>query len=125
LIFGHTFETNEGLIGALSEEKDGQRDIAIYIGDPHVLLSMAPQELFLDPSHTYRIYLEQYRPPAARTVPYMVRRLQSLADAEGMNRIYARRQMVATDPHFVWSHRKSRELTFLVAEDLSSGEIIG
>ncbi len=125
LLFGHTFESNEQIAHELCEERRGTRDIAFYLGDPHVVLSIAPQDLFLDPSHTYRLYLEQYRPPPAPVTGYTVRRLQKRSDAVGANRIYKHRHMVEADPEFVWEHRKSRLLTYLVAEDASTGEIIG
>ncbi len=125
LIFGHTFDSNQVLARTLREEDEGKRDIAIYLGDPHVVLSLAPQDLFLDPSHTYRIHLAQYRAPAPRAVGFSVRRLTSRADAEAVNRIYARRHMVGVEPSFIWSKRKSRVLSYLVAEDAVSHEVIG
>ena len=77
LIFGHTFRDNAELAGALRGEGKNRRDIAMYIGDPHVVLSLAPHDLFLDPSHTYRLYLEQYRPVTAGAAGYQVRKLQT------------------------------------------------
>lgn len=50
LIFAHTFADSQELVDVLQAERPGSRDIAIYIRDPHVVLSLAPQELFLDPS---------------------------------------------------------------------------
>ncbi len=125
LIFGHTFESNEQIAHALIEERPGRRDIAFYLGDPHVVLSIAPQDLFLDPSHTYRLYLEQYRTPPAPATGYTVRRLQKRSDTLGTNRIYKHRHMVEADPEFMWAQRKSRVLTYLVAEDSNTGDIIG
>lgn len=125
LLFGHTFTSNEQIAHALCEEREGRRDIAFYLGDPHVVLSIAPQDLFLDPSHTYRLYLEQYRPPPAPGAGYTVRRLQTTADAAGTDRIYSRRHMVAVSPDFIWSKRKSRVLTYLIAEDATTGDVIG
>src|SRR3712207_7009531 len=37
-------------------------DICIYARDPHVLVGLAPDELFIDPSYTYRLDLYRYRP---------------------------------------------------------------
>ncbi len=125
LIFGHTFESNEVLAETLREERSGRRDIALYLADPHVVLSIAPLELFLDPSHTFRMYLEQFRPQPTQPQGFVVRRLQDLSDAEATSRIYSRRHMVPVDPDFIWSRRLARELTYLVAEDSSTGEIIG
>jgi len=55
LIFGQTFADLKDLANSLREETEGQRDVAFYVRDPHVVLSSAPQELFLDPSHTSRL----------------------------------------------------------------------
>ena len=52
LLFAHTFPDLPELAKALREETQGRRDIALYLRDPHVALSLAPQELFLDPAHT-------------------------------------------------------------------------
>lgn len=125
LIFGHTFDSNAGLVETLRAERDSRRDIAMYIGEPHIVLSLAPQELFLDPSHTYRLYLDQYRSVNAGSPAFVVRKLHSLKDAEGVNNIYARRHMVTVDPAFMWGERASRRLVYLVAEDEASGQIIG
>ncbi|MBX3582782.1 MAG: N-acetylglutaminylglutamine synthetase [Rhizobiaceae bacterium] len=125
LLFAQTFEGNAQLIEALRQEEEDQRDIAFYVTDPHVLLSMAPQETFLDPSHTYRLELSTYR--ASRRAPkgFFVRRLSSESDAKAVNDIYVSRGMVPVAPEFFWSKRDSRSLTYFVAEDESSGEIIG
>jgi GNAT-family acetyltransferase (TIGR03103 family) len=123
LIFGHTFQSNELIARTLLEEQPGRRDIAFYLSDPHVILSYAPQDLFLDPSHSYRLYLEQYRQLPTR-LPFAIRKLQSRADAVAINEIYQRRNMVGARPEFMWSQRKSRLLTYLVAEDLNSAQII-
>jgi GNAT-family acetyltransferase (TIGR03103 family) len=126
LMFAHTFQDNAKLVDRLRNEEPGKRDIAFYVRDPHVLLSLAPQELFLDPSHTYRLWLSDYRPSPVRPRGFAVRRLQTEADAEAINRIYASRNMVTVDPPaFVWEHRASRVLTHYVAEDVNSGGLIG
>jgi GNAT-family acetyltransferase (TIGR03103 family) len=126
LIFAHTFEDNRELAELLKSERAGTRDIAIYIRDPHVVLGVAPQELFLDPSHTYRLWLSDYRPPAERPRGFQIRRLKTKADAEAMNRIYATRGMVRTkNEHFAYEHRSSQVLTYFLAQDSKTEEIIG
>src|SRR5690606_16246924 len=96
-----------------------------YIRDPHVLLSLAPQEVFLDPSHTYRLDLATYRPGRRKPRGYFIRRLSSEIDAEAVNIIYAARNMVRVRPDFFWSRRDSRAITNCVAEYEATGEIIG
>ncbi|WP_374729231.1 N-acetylglutaminylglutamine synthetase [Roseitalea porphyridii] len=125
LVFAQTFEAAQPLIAALRGEQPDQRDIAIYVRNPHVLLANAPQELFLDPSHTYRLDLSRYRPSRRGPTGYFIRRLTSQADAEAINRIYAARSMVPVPPEFFWSQRDARAITYFVAEDNETGEVIG
>lgn len=125
LIFGQTFTDPTALIDCLREEQTRKRDIAFYIRDPHVVLSVAPQEVFLDPSHTFRLDLATYRPASRRPEGFFIRRLASEADAIAVNRIYETQHMVPVDPDFFWRQRDSRRLNYLVAEDNESGEIVG
>ncbi|MGE0845533.1 MAG: N-acetylglutaminylglutamine synthetase [Flavobacteriaceae bacterium] len=125
LVFGQTFADPQTLVSTLREEKPDRRDIAVYVGDPHVLLAQAPQELFLDPSHTFRLDLSTYRPSRRAPSGFFVRRLTSQADADQVNRIYAARGMVPVPPEFFWSTRNARAITYFVAEDERSGDILG
>ncbi|CAD7041836.1 N-acetylglutaminylglutamine synthetase [Pseudorhizobium halotolerans] len=125
LLFAQTFQDPAQLVAALREEAPERRDIAVYVSDPHVVLAAAPQELFLDPSHTYRLDLATYRNSRKQPRGFFVRRLSSEADADAVNRIYASRGMVPVRPDFFWSNRDNRSITYLVAEDEVSGEIIG
>jgi GNAT-family acetyltransferase (TIGR03103 family) len=125
LIFAHTFSDNLKLAHTLCGEKPGQRDIAMYLGDPHVVISIAPQELFLDPSHTFRLWLDRYQPSASSANGFITRKLLSLDDAKLMNDIYSKRHMVTLNPTFAWAQRNSRVLTYAVAEDCVTGRIIG
>ncbi|WP_319410452.1 N-acetylglutaminylglutamine synthetase [uncultured Cohaesibacter sp.] len=125
LIFGNTFEKPEDLIAVMRDERPDQRDIAFYVRDPHVVLAHAPQEYFLDPSHTYRLDLPVYRPARQRKTTYHIRRLSTQADADAINVILAERGMVTVPPEFFWRHRDAGTVTMLVAEDASSGDILG
>ena len=125
LLFAQTFDSNASIIEALREEGDEQRDIAFYVSDPHILLSLAPQETFLDPSHSYRLELTTYRASKRKPRGFFVRRLATEDDALAVNRIYAARGMVPVAPEFFWSRRDSRALTYFVAEEESTGEIVG
>lgn len=125
LIFGQTFDNAADLAEALRAESPEQRDIAFYVRDPHVLLANAPQELFLDPSHTFRLDLATYRVAARRRKGFHIRRLTTPADVEALNAIYAQRKMVPVAPGFFWSLRDARTLTVLVAEDSETGAVLG
>ncbi|MCI4661514.1 MAG: N-acetylglutaminylglutamine synthetase [Neomegalonema sp.] len=125
LIFGNTFEDPADLVETLRAERADRRDIALYVNDPQVVLAGAPQELFLDPSLTYRLDLSTYRPAAQARRGFFIRRLSTRADAEAVNVIYGARGMVPVPPEFFWSHRDARALTVLVAEDADTGEVLG
>lgn len=125
LIFAHTFADPERLADSLREEQSGRRDIALYVRNPHVVLSIAPQVLFLDPSDTYRLWMSDYKPPGKQGKGFVIRRLRTRADAKAINRIYATRHMVKAPDEFIWKNRSRRALTYLVAEDKKTGEIIG
>lgn len=126
LLFSHTFQTPKDLAAALREEKPDQRDIALYIRDPHVAIAAAPQELFLDPSHTYRLDLATYRPEHQHGRGFTIRRLSSPKEADAVNDIYLRRKMVPVRPDFFLSKaRNTRALVHLVAVDQDTKRILG
>jgi len=125
LVFAQTFDNTEAMISALSAEQPDRRDIAVYVRDPHVLLANAPQELFLDPSHTYRLDLSRYRASPKSPKGFFIRRLTSQSDADAINRIYAGRSMIPVPPEFFWSKRDARTIIYFVAEDEQTGELLG
>jgi GNAT-family acetyltransferase (TIGR03103 family) len=125
LLFAQTFEDLKQLAGCLLEERTGKRDIAIYLGDPHVVLSFAPQDLFLDPSHTFRLWLERYQESPLRPRGFQVRMLNARNDADAAHRLYAARKMVPPNPEFIWEKRASKVLQYWVAEDEQDGAILG
>ena len=124
LIFAHTFHDPEKLASAIAGEDENKRDVGLYIKDPHVMLSISPHQLFLDPSHTYRLNLDGTMESPA-TSGYVIRDVADTGDAEAMNRIYAMRQMMPIDVRFVLDNRANPALIHLVAEDRATGEIIG
>ena len=93
LLFGQTFADAEKLAEVLRGETHGRRDICIYASEPHVLVAKAPAELFIDPSHTYRLRFsdDDQAPPSTG---FTVRALRDEADADAMNRVYVRCGMV-------------------------------
>ncbi|WP_207485939.1 N-acetylglutaminylglutamine synthetase [Arenibaculum pallidiluteum] len=125
LIFAHTFAETQDLIRTMREERSGQRDIAIYLNDPHVVLSQAHTELFLDPSHTYRLHLSRYRAGRRRALGIEIMRMRRREDVDEVNRVLAARGMVQVDKEFYWSSRDSRVLTPLVAIDKGTGAVVG
>lgn len=125
LLFAQTFESNEAIIEALRAEAPASRDILFYVSDPHVLLSQAPQEIFLDPSHTFRLELSNYRAGGRRTRGISIRRAVSEIDADGINAVYAACGMVQLRADFFSCERDNRAVTYFVAQDDATGEIVG
>ncbi|MGY1595004.1 N-acetylglutaminylglutamine synthetase [Geodermatophilus sp. SYSU D00708] len=125
LVFGQTFADLRGIVDALRAEESGRRDICIYARDPHVLVGLAPDELFVDPSYTYRLDLHRYRPRSELIRGVFVRTVTALAEMEAINGIYARNGMVTGDAETMWANHRTRTFTYLVAEDRRTGAIVG
>jgi GNAT-family acetyltransferase (TIGR03103 family) len=125
LVFGHTFGDLRRIIDALRAEESGRRDICIYPRDPHVLVGLAPDELFIDPSYTYRLDLHRYRPRAELIRGVFVRTVTSEGEMAAINELYARNGMVVGDAATMWRNHRTRAFTYLVAEDRRTGRIVG
>src|SRR5690349_16902570 len=125
LVFGQTFGDLRGIVDALRAEEAGERDICIYPRDPHVLVGLAPDELFIDPSYTYRLDLHRYRPRADLIRGVFVRTVTSRAEMDRINEIYARNGMVVGEADVMWRNHRTRAFTYLVAEDRRTGEVVG
>lgn len=125
LLFAQTFADPKVLAEALREEGPDQRDIACYVNDPHVLIAQAPLELFLDPSHMFRLDLGAYEPSDRDNRAVHVRRLSDAQDIEAISRIYSARHMVSARPDFYERHRDDDTLVHLVAQDVRTHEIVG
>jgi GNAT-family acetyltransferase (TIGR03103 family) len=125
LIYGQTFATHDDLVAEVSREEPGRRDICVYVREPHVLVSRAPQELFIDPSHTYRKWLHQHLPTTDPMRGVVVRDLRGVADADAVNRIYTAAGMVTAPTEVLWSNQRTPTFTYLVAEDIETGTVVG
>ncbi len=125
LIFGQTFDDHDALVNQLIDERKSGRDIAIYIRDHHVLISKAPELLFVDPSDTYRFWLHLYRPPKRRSRAFTVRLLQDRRDAEAINRIYRKCGMFEAPEDTILENQRTRIFCYYLAERVSDGEVIG
>ena len=98
ILFAQTFEDVDHLVSEIRAEGPEQRDIAMYVTDPHVLIASAPAELFLDPSHTYRLNLATYRGWNRKPAGFFLRRMVADTDADAVNRLYALHRMVPVRP---------------------------
>lgn len=125
LVMGQTFTDLGGIVDALRAEETGERDICIYPRDPHVLVGLAPDELFIDPSYTFRLDLHRYRARPELIRDVFVRTATSRADMEEINEIYALNGMVVGDADVMWDNHRTRCFTYLVAEDRRTGRIVG
>jgi GNAT-family acetyltransferase (TIGR03103 family) len=125
LVFGHTFDSNKNIVEAMCTQGYDSRDIAIYVIDPHVIVSMAPDKLFIDPSHTFRLWSYDYRCDNYTTQPFVIQRLSAKYEAESVNRIYAACHMKGADPNFMIDKRASKLRTYLIARDVNNNNIVG
>ncbi|MEE4379175.1 MAG: GNAT family N-acetyltransferase, partial [Candidatus Competibacteraceae bacterium] len=125
IIMGHTFADPAALATELCHERRGNRDIAIYVNQPHVVLSYAPQQLFLDPSDTLRLNMQHFEDTEDESSEITVRPISSENDAYAINELYLKRNMMPTDPNYVWQMRDATTIVFLVAEDPVTQRIVG
>jgi len=129
LIFGHTFADSQQLVEALRREGPGRRDICIYARESHVVVAEAPTELFIDPSHTYRLRFtdsSEQEGLAASPVGVTVRTLNDPADADAMNRVYVRCGMVPAPVEVIWdNHMHAPAVTYLLAVRDEDGAVVG
>jgi len=125
LIFAHTFLSPEKVAQTILKEKDGQRDIAFYLNDPHLVLNVAPQELFLDPSITFRLQFSDYSPSERKPIGFSVGPLQSREEIQEVNRIYQSHGMVPVDADWVWENRESPKFQYQVARTHDGNRILG
>lgn len=123
LIFGQTFSDPKTLAEVIRKEQPGRRDIALYLRDPQVVIALAPQELFIDPSYTYRLALSgKVDEPCHENLTI---RPADTRDAEAIRRIYQTRKMVAPTRNFFHGLSRVHEIEMLVAEDARSHAILG
>jgi GNAT-family acetyltransferase (TIGR03103 family) len=126
LIFGQTFADPEQLAEVLRQEGPGRRDICMYAREPHVLVARAPAELFIDPSHTYRLRFTEDDEPAGEPTGFTVRTLRSSADADEMNRVYVQCGMVPAPVDVIWDNHLHRDpVDYRVAVRDDDGRVVG
>ncbi|OBA59911.1 GNAT family acetyltransferase [Mycobacterium sp. 1100029.7] len=128
LIFGQTFADPDTLAEALRREGPGRRDICIYARESHVVVARAPTELFIDPSHTYRLRFTASHGEDLAPSPLgiSVRTLNDPADADAMNRVFVRCGMVPAPVETIWdNHLHADAVTYLVAVRDEDGEVVG
>ncbi|WP_156690062.1 N-acetylglutaminylglutamine synthetase [Mycobacterium sp. Marseille-P9652] len=128
LIFGQTFADSRQLVEALRREGPGRRDICIYARESHVVVAEAPSELFIDPSHTYRLRFagDGADEPAASPPGVTVRTLNDPSDADAMNRVYVRCGMVPAPVDTIWNnHLHEESVNYLIAVRDDDGAVVG
>ncbi|MDV3218046.1 N-acetylglutaminylglutamine synthetase [Mycobacterium avium] len=127
LIFGQTFANSQELAEALRREGPGRRDICIYARESHVVVAEAPTELFIDPSHTYRLrFTGKEKSLAPTPLGVTVRTLNDPIDADAMNRVYVRCGMVPAGVDVIWeNHQHVPAVKYLLAVRDEDGAVVG
>jgi GNAT-family acetyltransferase (TIGR03103 family) len=124
LLIGHTYPDPKQLANDLLNEKSGERDIALYVAAPQQVLAQSPQQLFLDPSDTLRLWFSDYRPAQRVFRGFRIRRAQNQADWEAINNLYIARNMLPIDSSLL-TPRHLGGPVYWIAEDESSNAVIG
>ncbi|MFV2020833.1 N-acetylglutaminylglutamine synthetase [Micromonospora sp. LOL_023] len=124
LVFGQTFADPSDVADVLRSEAAGSRDICIYLPDPHVLVSRLPDELFIDPSLTFRLALSRVDAPDTEEPGLRIRPLRDEADADAVNRIYAHNGMVTAPVQTLVDNAATEQFVHLVAESVT-GQVVG
>ncbi|WP_324830990.1 N-acetylglutaminylglutamine synthetase [Pseudomonas saxonica] len=124
LLIGHTFPDPASLADELLNEQPGERDIALYVAAPQQVLAQSPQQLFLDPSDTLRLWFTDYRPATRVFRGFRIRRAQNDADWSAINSLYMMRNMLPIDPALLTARHQGGPV-YWIAEDEDSGAVIG
>ncbi|MGE1075236.1 N-acetylglutaminylglutamine synthetase [Pseudomonas fragariae (ex Marin et al. 2024)] len=124
LLIGHTYPDPAALAQDLLNEKPGERDIALYVAAPQQVLAQSPQQLFLDPSDTLRLWFSDYRPAHRVFRGYRIRRAHNENDWQAINNLYLARGMLPIDPELLTPRHEGGPV-YWVAEDEGSKTIIG
>jgi GNAT-family acetyltransferase (TIGR03103 family) len=124
LIFASTFCSAEKLSKVICKEKKGKRDITFYVENPHIIVSKAPQNIFLDPSHTYRINLKDFSTSPVTVGGFDVRRLKE-NEISDFNFVCKTRHMIAPRREFIKKNLKSKKILYVVAVEKKSKKVIG
>ncbi|MQU00220.1 N-acetylglutaminylglutamine synthetase [Pseudomonas sp. FSL R10-2245] len=124
LLIGHTFPDPARLANELLNEQAGERDIALYVAAPQQVLAQSPQQLFLDPSDTLRLWFTDYRPATRVFRGFRIRRVRSEADWNAVNALYQARNMLPVDADLLTARHNGGPVYWL-AEDEDSGAVIG
>ncbi|MBX9640224.1 MAG: N-acetylglutaminylglutamine synthetase [Mycobacteriaceae bacterium] len=126
IIFGQTFADTDALVEVLRKEAPGRRDVCIYARESHIVVAKAPTELFIDPSHTYRLRFTEHTDPAPSPQGVTVRTLQSPEEADAMNRVFVRCGMIPAPVETIWhNHLNVEAVTYLVAVRDDDGVVVG
>ena len=124
LLIGHTFPDPGSLADELLNEQPGERDIALYVAAPQQVLAQSPQQLFLDPSDTLRLWFTDYRPATRVFRGFRIRRAQSEVDWCAINSLYQARAMLPIDPTLLTARHQGGPV-YWIAEDEDSSAVIG
>ena len=124
LLIGHTYPDPATLANDLLTEKQGERDIALYVAAPQQVLAQSPQQLFLDPSDTLRLWFSDYRPAQRVFRGFRIRRAQNQDDWTAINNLYTARGMLPIDPTLL-TPRHHGGPVYWIAEDETTKAVIG
>lgn len=125
VLFAQTFNSSQQLALELESEQPGERDIALYVEAPQVLIAYSPQTLFLDPSVTWRLSLTDWAAPVATPRSIRLQPIETERQLRQLNRIYRARNMQSVRTGYLDTLTEDDERCLLVALDVESGRVVG
>ena len=126
LLFGQTF-ADAGELAEVLRGEDARAPRHLHLR-PRVTRAgvLAPAELFIDPSHTYRLRFTENDEPAPAPSGFSVRPLGSPEEADTINRVYVRCGMVPARVDVIWDNQQHNDaVTYLIAVRDDDGSIVG
>ncbi|TKB48876.1 hypothetical protein FCL40_09540 [Ferrimonas sediminicola] len=125
VLFGHTFSNHQQLIDHLDGEEQLRSDVVFYCREPQVLVSKAPQQLFIDPSLTYRLALSTFDSSATETGRIRLRPMMGGWDEHNINTLLLSLGRVDLGEDFTHKMFADPSLSMLLAEDEQTGKLLG
>jgi len=122
-LIGHTFPDPASLAEELLNEQPASATSHCTWRAPARVLGIDPQQLFLDPSDTLRLWFSDYRPSTRVFRGFRIRRVQTAADWQAVNRLYQGRGMLPVDAERL-TPRHAGGPVYWLAEDEHSGAVI-
>lgn len=123
LIFAQTYKKSDELLKDLfNKKKEKEINVAVYVHNPQIYLHKRPDDLIIDPSLAFRLYVSKYQ-TIKNPNKNVVVRLLGKDDIDQVNEIYKKFGMYKIDKDSVLKNQYSSSVNYFVAE--KEGKVLG